>query len=260
MLEVTGSTALVGIYSAAVDFTGQTVSLLIGTASLAGQPLAFRARDHGTNDDLMTQLRANASIIFVIGLGATIGLISLAGPIAHVYFGPRFQAYSGSLIPFVLTLSALGVLLSGFRGFYFEQAFEIAYETWPLAVIMAARTTTTVAIGYFAVRAYGIVGAAVTVLVTEVWSFGFSLVWGRRFVTMPIPVLNFAKAGFAAAVMSVVLFLMPNRDTIVGLSASVLVGVLVYGVILALCFDRELAVIQAFLRRIRDLRGRLTRP
>ena len=260
MLEVTGSMAVVGIYSAASDFAGQTVSLLIGTASLAGQPLAFRARDRGTYEDLMTQLRANASIIFVIGLGATVGLITLAGPIAHVYFGSKFQAYSGSLIPFVLTLAAVGVLFSGLRGVYFEQAFEIAYVTWPLAVIMVARTISTVALGFFAVRSYGIVGAAITVLFTDIWSSGLSFVWGRRFVVMPIPVQNFMKTCFASAVISVVLFLMPNRDTIFGLSASILVGVLVYGVILALCFDRQLAVIQTFLRRVRELRGRLTRP
>ena len=51
-LEAAGGSALVGIYAAATDFAQQTVGLLMGTATLAGQPLAFRARDDGAEDRL----------------------------------------------------------------------------------------------------------------------------------------------------------------------------------------------------------------
>jgi O-antigen/teichoic acid export membrane protein len=252
-LEITGSTAAVGIYSSAVDFTNQTISLLIGTASLAGQPLAFRARDQGTHDELIAQLRTNVRLIFTIGLGATVGLIALAGPISHVYFGAKFRAFGGSTIAEVITISALGVFLAGLRGSYFEQAFEIAFKTWPLVVIMVIRTATTLGVGFFMVRSFGILGAAMTVLGSDIISTIVSFAWGRRLIKMPLPFLSFAKTAVAAAIMVIGMLLIPNRDSLLGLTLAITTGLIVYGVALFVLFGRELVGASNFSARARGL-------
>jgi len=50
LLNTIRGTAAVGIFAAASDFSQQTIGLLIGTATIAGQPLAFRARDLGKDE------------------------------------------------------------------------------------------------------------------------------------------------------------------------------------------------------------------
>jgi O-antigen/teichoic acid export membrane protein len=253
MLEITSSSVAVGIYATTVDFANQTISLLIGTASLAGQPLAFRARDQGTHDELIAQLRTNATLIVMIGLGATVGLITLAGPISRVYFGSKFHATAGPLLEQVLIISAIGVFCAGLRGSYFEQAFEIAYKTWPLVVIMFIRTITTVGVGFFMVKAHGIIGAAVTVLASDLLSTLTSYLWGRRLIRMPIPVMNVAKTALAALVMSGAILLVPGRDSLTGLTIAIASGVLAYAVALLLLFRDTLGGSAKFTGAVRSV-------
>src|SRR5579863_4370627 len=125
VLDAFKGSAAVGIFAAASDFAQQTIGLLIGTATIAGQPLAFRARDLGNREELVEQLRNNARLIFAVGFPATAGLVALAGPISDVYLGPRFHGHTG----LVMAISAVVMFVSGVRSSYFEQVFEIALRT-----------------------------------------------------------------------------------------------------------------------------------
>lgn len=238
-LEIVATTASVGVYAAAVDFTNQTISLLMGTSSLAGQTLAFRARDRGTHEELLAQLCTNAKILLIIGVGATAGIIALAEPLSRLYIGSKFHAAVGSHVDQVIILSAFGVCLGGLRGNYFEQAFEIVFKTWPLMVLMLIRTTITIVVGYFFVRMYGILGAAATTVVSDIVSTSVGMVWGRKFIVMPLPIVSLAKTIIAATFMALAISLVPQRDTLAGLTVAIGGGFVVYGLILCLLFREE---------------------
>jgi O-antigen/teichoic acid export membrane protein len=225
VLFATGGSAPVGIYAAASDFSQQTVGLLIGTATLAGQPLAFRARDLGDHEQLAEQLRNNARLVFGIGLPATVGLIALSGPISQIYLGPRFHVHSGTLI----AISAVIMLLSGLRGSYFEQVFEIARKTRAVAINTLLRILLTIALSLLAIGRYGVVGAAVALLVAELIGLLLSIVLAKRLMQVPIPVQSLLKIAAATCVMLVAMVCIPGRATFAGLAAAVSAGVLVYG-------------------------------
>lgn len=244
-LEIVATTASVGVYAAAVDFTNQTISLLMGTASLAGQPLAFRARDHGTHEQLMSQLRANATILLVVGIGATAGIIALAEPLSRLYIGSKFHAAVGTHVDQVIMLSAIGICLGGIRGNYFEQAFEIVFKTWPLVVIMLIRTTTTMIAGYFFIRMYGIIGAVASTVASDIVSTCVCVLWGRRFIVMPLPIVSLIKTLVAAIFMAFVISLVPGRGSLVGLSISIAGGLLAYGSALYVLFRAEIMKVTA---------------
>jgi O-antigen/teichoic acid export membrane protein len=225
-----GGAAAVGIFAAASDFSQQTVGLLMGTATLAGQPLAFRARDSGTPEQLTRQLRNNAQLVLGVGLPAAAGLIVLAQPISNLYLGSRFHVHSGA----VVAIAAGVMLISGLRGSYFEQAFEIMRRTRAVAVNTAVRVVLTILFSLWAIPRYGPVGAASAGFIAETIGLGLSVVWARRVMHLPIPYLSWGKIAAASALMVGAVLLVPNRSTFLGLAASIVVGAAVYGAAVAL--------------------------
>jgi len=251
-LEGVAGGAAVGIFAAASDFAQQTVGLLIGTATLAGQPLAFRARDLASRDDLSAQLRSNAQLVFAVGLASAAGLIALGGPISHLYFGPRFRTDAGT----ILALAAAVMFVSGLRANYFEQAFEIAFETRPVAIITFLRIALTVVLSLWLIRPLGAIGAALATLAAEIVALAVSVCWAGRVVRMPVPFGAFAKIAAATAAMVLVVDLVPGRYSPAGLALAVGAGVLTYAAILGSMHVRQ--VLALFGLSVRTAAG--TRP
>ncbi|MEO6990205.1 MAG: polysaccharide biosynthesis C-terminal domain-containing protein [Candidatus Baltobacteraceae bacterium] len=235
-LEAIGGSAIVGIFAAASDFSQQTVGLLIGTATLAGQPLAFRARDLGSKEQLAEQLRNNARLVFAIGLPAAVGLIVLAGPISEIYLGARFHVHSGT----VIAIGAAVMFLSGLRGSYFEQIFEIALKTRAVAANTVVRVVLTIAFSLWLIRPYGAIGAALAMLLAEVVGLALSVVWARRLMHTPIPWKSWFKVIAATATMVAAIAVVPVRSTFLGLFVSFAVGAVAYGAAVALAHPRSL--------------------
>lgn len=225
-----GGNAGVGIFSAATDFAGQTIGLLMGTALIAGQPLAFRARDRGSRDELVSQMRNNARLIFAIGLGATAGMIALARPLADAYFGPDFRADAAPIV----MISAAAVFVGGLRSSFFEQIFEIVLDTRPIAVLTACRIVVSAGVSVALIERFGGVGAASASLLVEVVAVVATAIWARRHIDLPLPYDSFAKLTAAAAVMTGVLQLIPSRNGPLGLATAIVAGIVVYGVFVAL--------------------------
>ncbi len=236
LLQVAGGSAAVGVLAAAGDFSVQTVGLLIGTATLAGQPLAFRARDLGRDEHLREQLQNNARLVFAIGFAAAAGVIVLSGSITHVYFGSQFRGGAAA----VMAVSAAGVFLSGLRSSYFEQAFEIALDTRPVVVLTLLRIVAALVPSAFLIPRFGAVGAVSSILIAEIVTMTVSAIWAVRLIDMPVPLLSFARIALATAAMSAAIYLVPHRDSPLGLVAAIVVGVLTYGGCLALMHGKEL--------------------
>ena len=236
LLNAIQGTAAVGIFAAASDFSQQTIGLLIGTATIAGQPLAFRARDLGKREDLIEQLRNNARLIFAVGFPATAGLIVLSGPLSDAYLGPRFHVHTG----LVMAISAGVMFFSGLRTSYFEQAFEIALQTRAIAANTVVRLALVVAPSFWLIGKYGAVGAATAVLISETVGLVLSIVWAKRVMHVPIPWTSWAKVAAATSAMVAVLVLIPGKSTLVGLASAIIAGVAVYGGAIALTHVRGL--------------------
>jgi O-antigen/teichoic acid export membrane protein len=253
LLDVFGGTAAVGLLAVATDFAGQTLGLLMGTVTIAGQPLAFRARDLGNKEQLDEQLRNNARLLFAVGIAATVGLIVLAGPISHVFFGAKFRAGAEP----VIAIAAACTFCANLRSNYFEQGFEIALRTRPIAIIMIVRVVMTLVPTFFLIPRFGAIGAALSILIAEATALVVSVVWARRLIDMPVPLYSFARIVAAAAAMALVLELVPNRSSVLGLIAAMTLGSLTYAVACALMYPRQIASLVRLPRRASQV---MTRP
>lgn len=225
MLDIVAGTGAVGLYAVSQDFSSQTLLVLIGSISLAGIPMAYRAKDQGGPVALRMQLLANARLLFAVALPATVGLVVLAGPIAHVFFGARFRPGA----ELIIALIALAAFVAGMRTYYFDQAFELALETRPQAFISAVGTAAVVVLSVVLIPRFAAVGAAVSSLSASVLWLLMSIFWGRRVLAMPVPARSWLKTVFAAAGMVLAVEAVPARDDVAGLASAIAFGAIVYG-------------------------------
>jgi O-antigen/teichoic acid export membrane protein len=236
LLGIVGGSGAVGLFAVANDFATQTIGLLMGTVTIAGQPLAFRARDLGAKDQLHAQLRNNARLLFAVGFAATAGIIALAGPITHTFFGPKFRTGAEP----VVIISSLAILMSSLRSSYFEQAFEIALKTRPIAILTGIRMAVTLALSFFLIPAHGAVGAAYSVLIAESAALVVSALWSRRMIRMPLPLMSFARVILATIAMVGAIQLIPHRTSFVGLAIAISVGIITYFGACGLIYFRQI--------------------
>jgi len=223
-LDVAAGSSAVGLYAVSQDFTSQTLFVLIGSISLAGIPMAYKAKDQGGPAALNRQLVENARLIFAVALPASVALAVLAGPVAHIFFGARFRA--GAEV--IMALIAMAATIAGLRTYYFDQAFELALQTRPQAVISFLGTLCVIVLSLVLIPRYAAVGAAVSSLVASAVWLLMSIVWGRRILPMPMPVRSWLKTAFAVAGMVLAIEAVPGRNDVIGLGEAVALGTLTY--------------------------------
>jgi O-antigen/teichoic acid export membrane protein len=216
----------------------------VGTAAVAGQPLAFRSRDSGSAYDLNAQLRANALLIIALGLGTTTHLIATALPIARVCFRPQFQGNALALI----VLSVTSAFVGGLRASYFEQAFEISFVTRLIEVLTWLRVIFHTGLSSWLIHLYDAIGAGVAAVIAEIIVVITTISWANRFLVMPIPWDSVAKLALAAGAMVVAIQFVPERDPSLGLVLSARLGGFVYVAVLGLLYFSRL---QALIRPAR---------
>jgi O-antigen/teichoic acid export membrane protein len=223
-IQFAAGTAAVGIFAVAQDFSSQTIASLVGSVSLAGIPLAFRAKERGDGQALAEQLRANAQLIFGIALPATAGFAMLAEQITHTFFGARF--WDGT--PLLLVLIGISAFALNLRVYYFDQAFELAMETRPQAMISLAGSILAVGGTFVLIPRIGVAGAGVSALAGSILALVMSMVWGARIQRMPIPLDDWLRTAFATGAMVFALAFVPKDVHTAGLVAALIGGGLIY--------------------------------
>ena len=220
-----------GLYSAGVDFTTQTLTLVMMVVNLAMFPLAVKAFEHQGREAAQEQMNSNASLLLAVGVPCVVGMTLLAPGIARCFLGKSFQATAANIIPLI----ALGAFLAGFKAYHFDAAFQFAHRTIYQVWIVLFAAIVNIALNWIAIPKYGINGAAGASVMAYFVSIAITAWLGRRHFALPFPVWPCAKVLFAAAVMGLLLY--PFRANVrpvvvVGLMAA---GAMIYISLLIAC-------------------------
>ena len=217
-----------GIYAAAVDFTSQTLTLLMMAISLAILPLAIKAyEDHGPAA-AREQMRHNATLLLAVGVPAVVGLMLLAGNIAHCFLGKDFRQEATRIIPII----AFGTFLAGYKAYHLDSAFQFVHRTIYQVWIVLIAAVVNIALNLVMVRPYGIIGAAGASVVAYVISMVLTAAYGRKHFALPFPITDFVKVLTGCAAMAAVLYLLRDHRGSLALAFQVAGGGLTYGLVL----------------------------
>lgn len=218
-----------GIYAAAVDFTGQTLTLLMMAISLAILPLAMKAYEESGPEAAREQMRHNATLLLAVGVPAVVGLMMLAGNICHCFLGKEFRHEAAQIMPII----ALGTFLAGYKAYHLDSAFQFVHRTIYQVWIVLIAAAVNVALNLILVRPYGILGAAGASVVAYVISMVLTASYGRKHFALPFPTRDFLRVLAASGGMAAVLYLLRDYRGSIALSGQVIAGGMTYGLILA---------------------------
>jgi O-antigen/teichoic acid export membrane protein len=220
-----------GLYSVAVDFTTQTITLLMMVVHMAMFPIAVRDWERGGPEAARDRMRTNGSLLLAIGVPCVVGLAVLAPGIAHSFLGQNFRAAAASIMPLV----ALGTFLGCMKAFHFDAAFQFAHRTLSQVWIVLVAAVLNVALNLLAVPRWGINGAAGASVLAFLVAIALTVAIGLRHVALPVP----ARAGgivlLGASAMGALLYPLRAYVSPAAVAAQVAVGALVYGATLLAC-------------------------
>jgi O-antigen/teichoic acid export membrane protein len=217
-----------GLYSVAVDFTTQTLTLLMMVVYLAMFPLAVRAWEHKGREAAQGQMRHNATLLVGVGVPAAVGLAVLAPAIADTFLGRGFRGAASDIIPLV----ALGSFLAGLKAYHFDAAFQFVHRTIHQVWIVLIAAAANVLLNLLVIRRFGINGSAAASVGAYAISIGLTVWVGRRHFALPFPARPFFQVLLAAGAMAAVLYPMRPWRGPLALGAEVAAGAAVYGLAL----------------------------
>jgi O-antigen/teichoic acid export membrane protein len=220
-----------GLYSVAVDFTTQTLTLLMMVINMAVFPAAVRAYEHHGREAAQEQMRSNASLLMAVGVPSVVGLCVLAPGIAHSFLGQEYRATAAGIIPLV----AIGAFLAGLKAYHFDAAFQFAHRTIYQVWIVLFAAVVNVVLNLVAIPRWGINGAAGASVLAYVVTIALTAILGRRHFALPFPVGSCSIICLAGAAMGAVLYPFRGQLAPHALALQVAAGAAVYGVVLVGC-------------------------
>jgi O-antigen/teichoic acid export membrane protein len=222
-----------GLYSAAVDFTGQTLALLMMVIQLAMFPLAVRAFEHQGRAAAQEQMKTNASLLMAVGVPCVVGIALLASGIAACFLGKEFRTTAASIMPLI----ALGSFLAGLKAYHFDAAFQFAHRTIYQVWIVLFAAALNVGLNLVAIPRFGINGSAVASVVAYVVSIVLTAYFGRRHFVLPFPRRESLQVLAGGGAMALVLYPVRGYHGPLAVALQISGGAAVYGgVLLALDF------------------------
>lgn len=237
-----------GLYSVAVDFTSQTLTLLMLVIQLAMFPLAVRAFENEGREAAQEQMRSNASMLLAVGVPCVVGMSVLAPGLAQCFLGKNFRIAATGIIPVV----AMGTFLAGLKAYHFDAAFQFAHRTIEQVWIVLAVAVINICLNLLAIPRYGIAGAATASVIAYVVSISLTVWFGRRHFRLPFPLSACAQVLLAAGAMAILLY--PTRDyrNPMALAIQIAGGAIVYATVLVASNFLELR--DPIFRRLRQVR------
>jgi O-antigen/teichoic acid export membrane protein len=217
-----------GLYSVAVDFTSQTLSLLMMVVYLAMFPVAVRAFEHEGREAAQKQMGLNMTLLLAIGVPCVVGLTILAPGISNCFLGKNYRTAAASIMPLV----ALGTFLAGLKAYHFDSAFQFAHKTIYQVWIVLFAAALNVVLNVVAIPRYGINGSAVASVIAYVASIGLTAYLGRRHFVLPFPKSPAIRILAAGGAMALLILPLRNHVAPAAVAAQIAGAALVYGAVL----------------------------
>ncbi|HEY8668207.1 MAG TPA: polysaccharide biosynthesis C-terminal domain-containing protein, partial [Tepidisphaeraceae bacterium] len=190
-----------GLYSVAVDFTAQTLTLLMMVINLAMYPIAVRAYEQHGKEAAQEQMRSNASLLMAVAIPCVIGLTVLAPGISYCFLGKDFRTGAAAIMPLV----ALGTFLAGMKAYHFDAAFQFAHRTIFQVWIVLFAAAVNVVLNVIAIPRWGINGAACASVLAYIVSIVLTAYLGRKHFVLPFPMRAGGQVVLAGAIMAAAL-------------------------------------------------------
>jgi O-antigen/teichoic acid export membrane protein len=224
--------ATVGAYHAGYSLSSRTLDVMFIWLGMAGQPACIAALERGGRAALERAALDQASMMIMIALPASVGLLLVADPLAHAMVGPALADQAAKVTPWI----AVSALLCGMTTYYFNTAFTLARRTRLLFLAIAIPAAANLVLVLGLVPRYGLSGALWATAASYGIGMAASIALARGGIALPIPWRTLAKTAAATAGMALAVAALPVRGGVLEVLSKALLGAVVYG-LLVLTFN-----------------------
>jgi O-antigen/teichoic acid export membrane protein len=214
----------VGAYSAGYNVAARILDIIFVWGAAAATPILIAAYEQGGAEDAAIAAKDGFSFRFGLGAPAAVGLALLAVPICDWLIGPSMRERAANIVPWI----ALAALMAGMCD-YFSEAFMLAKKTIQRTILLLVPAILNIGLNVVLLPHLKIMGAVVATVV----SYGVGMVLlaaiGRRYVKLPIPLLETAKIGAACCAMAAIVLALPDFGGFLEIIFKASLGGLTYG-------------------------------
>ena len=214
----------VAAYAAGYGIAHRIIDIVFIWLGMAFAPRLQAAFHRDGKVGVAAQSRWMIEAMVAIALPAAVGLAIVSPTLIGVLVGPDIAPAAQQIGPLI----ALAAFFQGCSVHYFSEAFQLAKRPWRRALILIAPLLVNLGLNFAWISIWGLAGAVGATLVSFVLACGLMMGFGRRLIPMALPIARLARPVAASGVMAAALLGLPVSDDLVGLSAQVLVGAVVY--------------------------------
>lgn len=191
-----------GSYSAGFDFIWQLITLAMVVINLAVYPLTLNAYAKQGDAGAHFQLARNGSLLLAVSLPLSCALGMLAPQWSELVLGSAFRDVGRAIAPWI----AAAAVLAGIRAYHFDLAFQIKARTKYQVVIVAIAAIVNIALNYWWIPIFGVMGSAYATFMAYVITLWLSMYLGRKIIKIPFFNKDTIKILLAALCFSAILW------------------------------------------------------
>lgn len=218
--------AAVGAYHASYSLANRTLDIVFVWLGAAGVPAMVMALEKHGPEELKSVAVQLGRTMILITLPAAIGIALVAQPLAAVMIGPELRDGAARVTPLI----AASAFLSGMLYYYFNQAFSLGKQTWLLLLTMVIPAIANIAFNAVLIPRFGLMGAAVSTVLSFTMAVVASVVIGKRVLVMPMPAKALLQCLLCCVPMVLAVLAIPDMGGFVELICKATVGACIYGV------------------------------
>ncbi len=225
-----------GEYSASYNFANRSLDILFIWIGMAVTPIAVTALEKEGLERSREIMRDYGAALLWIAMPAATGIALVAEPAGFI-LGESVRAGAVKIMPLI----AFAGVLNGMISYYAQRAFMLSGRTQMFVWAMVPPVILNIVLNFLWIPKYQLMGAVYATLAAYGLGFVISVMVGRRYYPLPLPVKAFIQICFACLVMAGVVLAVPIPATIpdfIEIVIKALIGVPVYGF---LCFATNTA-------------------
>ncbi|WP_298873291.1 oligosaccharide flippase family protein [uncultured Bradyrhizobium sp.] len=210
-----------GIFGVAADLPRQFMVMIATSVAAATVPMVFRSLSEQDSNATRERLTESLELLLVVVAPVAVWLALAADQVTGTLVGVDFRAGVSALLPTLVLARFFGIA----NQFYVQLSFQLAERPFMLAAQSFLTLVMSVALMFMMVAGYGIYGAALATLATEVIGFVIAVVLMHRAHPVPFDVVRLAGIAASAVAMAAAILLARSQVHGTGFAALTIVSV-----------------------------------
>lgn len=191
--------ASVGYYNAGYNLANRSIEMIFIWLSMAVTPLAVTLLEKEGLEESRSIMRDYGASLLWIALPAATGIALVSKEFGFV-LGEAVRAEAVSIMPMI----AFAGVLNGLISYYAQRAFMLSGKTSMFMWSMIPPVILNISLNFWLIPKFGLMGAVYATVLSYSLGFVLTMIVGRRYYPLPVPVRAFLEISLCCVGMAAI--------------------------------------------------------